>query len=139
MNTAIRDSVIDTIVKPISRSLQRGFHRAHARLEMANDILDHDHSIVHHEADRDRQCHQGKVVETVAKLVEHREGADQRQRYRDRRDDGGPEISQEDEDHHHDERDRQQQSELHVRHRGADGLGTVRNRVDLDGRRQGRL
>ena len=102
---------------------------------MPHDVLDHDDGIVDHEADRDRQRHQREVVEAVAELVEHRESADQRQRHGDGRDDGRPEIAQEQEDHHDHQRDRQQQRELHVGDRGADGLGAVGNDVDLDGRR----
>ena len=44
-----------------------------------------------------------------------------------RRNDGRPEIAQEQEDHHHHQRDGQQQRELHVGDRGADGLGAVGN------------
>jgi hypothetical protein len=46
-----------------------------------------------------------------------------------------PEIAQEHEDHHHHQRDGQQQRELHVGDRGADGLGAVADDLDLDRRR----
>src|SRR5208282_4860857 len=96
---------------------------------------DLDDGVVDHKADRDRQGHQGEVVETVAELVERREGADQAQRHSGGRDNGRPEITQEDEDHHYDQRNRQQQRELHVRYRCADSLGAVGNNIYLDGGR----
>ena len=92
---------------------------------MPLDVLDLDDSVVDHKSDRDRQRHQRQVVEAVAKLVQHRESADQRQRHRDGRDNGRPESTQEYEDHHYDQRNRQQQRELHVGDRGANGLGSV--------------
>ena len=86
MNTAISDSVIDTMVKPISpRAFERGLHRTEPLFEMADDVLDDDDRVVDHEADRDRQRHQREIVEAVAELVERRERADQRQRHGDRR------------------------------------------------------
>src|ERR1700730_254574 len=100
---------------------------------MPYDVLDLDDRVVDHEADRDRQGHQGEVVETVAEFVEHPEGANERQRHGDSRDNGRPEISQEYEDHHYDERNRQQQRELHVGDRCADGLGAIGNDIYLDG------
>src|ERR1700674_1887523 len=44
-------------------------------------------------------------------------------------------MAQEYEDHHDDQRNRQQQCELHVAERSADGLGAIRNDVYLDGGR----
>src|SRR3981189_3509424 len=99
---------------------------------MSHDILDHDDGVVDHEADRDRQGHQREVIETVAELVEYREGTDQRQRYGDSWNNGGPEIAQEYEDHHYHQRDRQHQRELHIADRSADGLGAVGDDMDLD-------
>jgi hypothetical protein len=46
-------------------------------------------------------------------------------RHRDAGDDGGRQVAQEQEDHHHHQRDGQHQLELHVLHRGADGVGPV--------------
>ena len=80
MNTAISDSVIETMVKPISPApLSAASIGAEAFLEMADDVLDHDHRIVDHEADRDRQRHERQIVEAVTERVENRERADQRQ------------------------------------------------------------
>ena len=79
--------------------------------------------------------HQRKIVEAVAELVEHREGADQRKRHGDGRNDGRPEITQEYENHHHHQCDGEQQRELHVGDRSADGLGPIGNDIYLDGGR----
>ena len=106
----------------LARALERRLERRCAVLHMPHDVLDHDDGIVDHEADRDRQRHQRQVVQAVAELVEHREGADQRQRHGDGRNDGRPEIAQEQEDHHDDQRHGEQQRELHVGDGGADGL-----------------
>ena len=58
MNTAIRESVIETIVKPISPApFKAASSGGRTLLEMTNDVLDNDHGIVDHEADRDSQRH----------------------------------------------------------------------------------
>ena len=115
--------------------LHRRVVRRHAFLDMPCDVLDLDDGVVDHESDRDRQRHQREIVERVAHFIEHREGPDQRQRHGDGRDDGRPEIAQEYEDDHDDECYRQQQRELHVGDRCADGLRAIGNDVDLDGGR----
>src|SRR5882762_9532346 len=115
--------------------LHRRIVRRHAILYMACNVLDLDDGVVDHESDRDRQGHQREVVQTKPHSVEHREGADQRQRNGDGRDYGRPEITQEYEDHHHHQRDRQHQRELNVADRCADGLGAIRNDIYLDGGR----
>jgi hypothetical protein len=83
----------------------------------------------------DGERHQREIVERVAEHPHQRAGAEQRQRHRDGRDHRGPEAAQEDEDHHDDQRNGQQQGELHVLDRGADGLGAVADDLDLDRRR----
>ena len=115
MNTAISETEIETMVKPISPApLSAASMRRHAVLDVAVDVLQHDDGVVDHEADRDRQRHQRQVVEAVAQQVHHGGGAEQRQRHGDARDQGRPHVAQEQEDHHHHQRDRQQQGELHV-------------------------
>ena len=118
MKTATSESVIERIVKPISRepSSAASQHRL-PHLHVAHDVLEHHDGVVHHEADRERERHQRQVVEAVAEQVHHREGADERHRQREARDDGGREVPQEEEDHQHDEHEREQQRELHVVHR----------------------
>ena len=79
MNTAASDSVIERMVKPISRAPSRAAcSRVFAHLHVADDVLQHHDGVVHHEADRQRQRHQREVVERVAQQVHHGEGADDR-------------------------------------------------------------
>ena len=67
MNTAASESVIETMVKPISREpVERRLHRRLAHLHVADDVLEHHDGVVHHEADRERQRHEREVVEAVA-------------------------------------------------------------------------
>ncbi len=67
MNTATSDSVIETMVKPTSlEPLQRGLHRLLARLDVADDVLQHDDGVVDDEADRERQRQQRDVVDRMA-------------------------------------------------------------------------
>ena len=126
MNTATSDSVIERMVKPISRepssaACSGGFPFSMWRY----DVLEHDDGVVHDEADRERERHQREVVEAVAEAVHHREGADHRHRQRQARDDRGGQVAQEEEDDQHDQHQRQQQRELHVLDRVADGLRAV--------------
>ena len=123
----------------LARAFQRGLHRREAVFEVTHDVLDDDDGVVDDEADGDRQSHQRQIVEAVAQRVKRRERADQGQRHRDRRNDGGPEAAQEKEDHHHHQGDAQDQRELHVINRGADGRRAVGHDIDLDGGRDRRL
>ncbi len=51
MKTAASDSVIETIVKPISREpVERRLQRLLAHLHVADDVLEHDDGVVHDEA-----------------------------------------------------------------------------------------
>jgi hypothetical protein len=91
MNTAMSENVIDMTVKPISPDpLSAASYGERPSSICRVMFLDLDDGVVDHESDRDGQSHQGEVVEAVAKLVEHREGADQRQRHGDGRDNGPP-------------------------------------------------
>ncbi len=117
-------------------ALERGVQRRLALLQMAGDVLQHDDGIVDHETGGDGQCHQRQVVDGEAGQVHHREGADQRQRHDDGRNDGRRQLAQEQEGHHHHQSDGQQQFVLHVAHGGADGLRAVSEHLDLDACRQ---
>eukprot|EP01022_Parablepharisma_sp_SALTPOND_P004196 TRINITY_DN118_c0_g1_i13.p1 TRINITY_DN118_c0_g1~~TRINITY_DN118_c0_g1_i13.p1 ORF type:complete len:2030 (+),score=744.92 TRINITY_DN118_c0_g1_i13:50280-56369(+) len=117
--------------------LQGGLHGLHALFDVARDVLDHDDGIVHHEAGGNRQGHQRQVVDREAGQVHDREGPHQRQRHRYAGDDGGRHVAQEHEDHHHHQGNGQHQGELDVFDRGADGLGTVDQGIDVDGGRNG--
>ena len=133
MKTAARDSVIDRMVKPISPAPSMAACNGRlAHFHVADDVLQHDDGVIHDESDRQRQCHQRKIVEAVAQQVHHRESADDRHGQSQRRDDGGRNVSQEEEDHHDDQADGQQQGELHVVDRRTNGNGTVIEGIDLD-------
>ena len=59
MNTAASESVIEKMVKPISRPpLERGLHRRRALLDMPHDIFQHHDGVIDHEPDRQRQRHE---------------------------------------------------------------------------------
>src|SRR6185437_3115298 len=98
-------------------ALERGGERLFPRLDVAGDVLDHHDRVVDDEAGRDRQRHQGQVVDRKAGQIHHAERADQRQRHRDARYDRCRETAQEQENDHDDQRDREKQLELHVVHR----------------------
>ncbi len=103
---------------------------------MPGDVLQHDDGIVHHETGGDGQGHQREVVDRETGQVHHPEGADQRQRHGDRRDDRGRRPAQEQEGHHHHQGNGEQQLVLHVAHGGTDGLGTVGEHAHVQTRRQ---
>ena len=78
MKTAMSERVIETMVKPISPApLSAASNGEAPAFHMPHDVLDHDDGIVDDEADRDRQRHQREIVQAIAELVEHGEGADQ--------------------------------------------------------------
>ena len=110
-----------------------------AGFDIARDVLDHHDGIVHHEAGRDRQRHQGQVVERIAQQVHHREGAHDGQRHRQRRNESRRQAAQEDIDHQHHQHDGQDQLELHILDAGADGLGAVSQRLHIHRGGQARL
>ncbi len=83
MNTAASDSVMERMVKPISREpFSAASIGLFAHLHVADDVLQHDDGVVHHEADRERQRHQRQIVDAVVQQVHHRERADDRHRQR---------------------------------------------------------
>src|SRR5260370_5166926 len=116
-----------------SRALERSRERRLTFLYVTCDVLQHDDGVVDNEANRNRQCHQRQIIESVAEKPHQRTRAKQRQRNRDARDDRCPDAAQEDEDHHHHKRNGDQQRELNVFDGGADGQGTIADNLDLDG------
>ena len=119
----------------LAGAIPRGLQRPFPRLHVANNVLQHDDGVVHHKSHRQGQCHQGKVVQTVAQQVHDRKRPNDGHGQSQRRNDGGGYVSQEDEDHHDDQSDGQQQGELDVVDRGANGDRAVIQRVDFDRRR----
>ncbi len=79
----------------LARALEGRFQRRLARLDVTDDVLDHHDRVVDDEADRDGEPHQRQVVEAVAEQIHDAEGRDQRQRDREARDHGRPDIAQE--------------------------------------------
>ena len=64
---------------------------------MPLDIFDHDDGVVDHDADREHETEQREIVDRKAERGHRREGANQRHRDRDDRDDGRTPSLQEDE------------------------------------------
>ena len=69
------------------------------------DVLDHDDGVVDDDADGKHQRQQGDGVGRIADEQQHGEGADDRHRYRDQRDQRGPHLTEKQEHHDADEND----------------------------------
>ena len=121
------------IVKPISREPRK------AAFDVTHDVLEHDDGVVDHEADGQRQRQQRQIVDAVAHHVHAGERAQDRHRQRERRDNRGGCVAQEQVDHQHDKDRRQHQSELDVVDRIADRHRAVGHHVEFGGCRQFRL
>ena len=119
------------------RTFERGLHRAFTLFNIAGNIFDHHNRVIDHKASRNRQRHQGQIVDRKIAEIHHGKRTDQRKRHRDTRNDGGRHIAQEHEYHHHHQRDRQQQLELHILDRGANGDGSIGQYHHVNRRRQG--
>ena len=91
--------------------LERRVAPAHAVLEMPLDVFDHHDRVVDHDADREHEAEQREIVDRESERRHHGEGADQRHRDGDDRNDRRPPALQE---HQHDDDDQQ--------HRLVDGL-----------------
>ena len=89
---------------------------AHAALDVAHDVLDHDDGVVDDEPGGHGQRHQGQVVDAVADQIHDRDDAGDERR---------ADVAQEQEDDEHDQADRDQQRLLDVLDRGADRHGLV--------------
>jgi hypothetical protein len=64
MKTATSEMLMDSTVKPTSRApFSAACIGAHALFQMARDVFDHHNRVVHHEAGRNRQRHQRKIVQ----------------------------------------------------------------------------
>ena len=94
ISTAISEIVSEIRVKPIClRALERRLQRRLALFDVPRDVLHHHDRVVDDEAGGDGQRHQRQVVDREAGEVHHAEGADQRQRHDDRRDDRGRDVA----------------------------------------------
>ena len=110
-------------------------HGAVAFFNEARDVFDHHDGVVYHEARGDGERHEGEVVEAVSEQVHDAEGAHDGERDRDRGDDRGRQVAQEEEDDHHDQGDCEHELKFDVPHRGADGNGAIGEHLDLHGGR----
>ena len=117
----------------LPRALEGRLQRRVARLDVAGDVLDHDHRVVDHEARGDGEGHQREVVQAEAQRVHDGEGADDRDGHGHARDEGGGGAAQEQEDDEHHEDHGEHELELDVVDRGANGGGAVRQHRDLHG------
>ena len=79
-------------------AFERRLVRRHAFLDVAVDVFQHHDGVVHHQADRQHQPQQGQHVDGEAHGIEEDEGADQRHRDGDERDQRGAPVAQEQED-----------------------------------------
>src|SRR5690242_17774713 len=99
---------------------------------MPVDILNNDNRIINHEADGDRERHEGNVVETEVEQIHGRERAEQRENDGHARNSRGPEIAKEQQDDKNDQTDSQRQRELDVLDGGANGRRAVEDRLNRD-------
>jgi hypothetical protein len=131
-----RDGERDDGEGDLLRALECCLQRPVAALEIARDVLDHDDGIVHHEAGCDHQRHQREIVDGKTGEIHEAERADQRQRHRHARNQGGAQVAQEKKDHQHHQADGEGELDLHVAHRGADGDGAIGQNGHVDGGRE---
>ena len=120
-----RDGHGDDRIEDLARADQRRIERPHALLDMPVDVLDHDDGVVHHQPDGEHEREQRHQIDRVAERREQGEHADQRQRDGDDRDDGRPEIAEEQEDHHDDDDRRFAERLHHLPQRGANEVGGI--------------
>ena len=106
---------------------------------MASDVFQHHDGVVHHEAGRDGQGHQGEIVQTVVQQIHHAEGSDQRQGDGNAGNERGAESAKKDKNHQDDQYDRYHEGELYVLDRSANCNCAVEYDIDIDRRRNGRL
>ncbi len=97
-----------------------------ALLNMALDVLDHYDGIVYHQPCRQRDAEQSQRVDRKIQQLDEGECADQRNRNRDRWNDGAAPVLKKDEDHQNHEDDSFHQRDQHVLDRFSDCLGGVK-------------
>ena len=139
MRTAIKETVSDMMVKPISRCAgQRRFHRRVAALDVTRDVFDHDDRIVDDESARDRERHEAERLSSENPTGTCRRGC--RRATADRqqvRDYGRRQVAQKEEDHEVDQPNGEGELEFDVGDRGADCSCLVGENRHVDARGQG--
>ena len=99
MNTAASDSVIETMVKPISWDpFSAACERLLAHLDVPHDVFQHHDGIVNHKSDRENQAHQRDVVQAEIQQIHHGERAQNGETEAPWQESGRGKLSQEHED-----------------------------------------
>ncbi len=111
-----RDGERDDGETHLCGAVQRSLERPLALLDVATDVLDHHNGVVDDEARCNRQRHQRQIVEAEAKEIHGAEGADQRQRHREARNERCARATEKHEDHKHDQNNGKRQLKLHIAH-----------------------
>ena len=120
-NTATSESVMASTARPISAvAARRLVRRAALLFDVAKDVLHHHNRVVDHDAHRKRQRQQREAVQGEAHVIDDREGGDDRSRNRQRGDDRGANVGQEEEHHDGRQRTADHQVLLHRIDRGLD-------------------
>src|SRR5882724_11868807 len=114
MKTAQSTSAIATSAPPTSSMVLCAASRGPRPAQIALDVLHHHDGVVHHDADRKDQAEQRQIVEREAERRHDEEGADQRYRDGNDRNDGGAPGLQEQDDHEHDQHERFEQRLYHL-------------------------
>ena len=104
----------------------------HALFDVVLDRLDHDDGVVDHQADGEHQAEERKRVDGEAERGKDDEGADQRDRHGQQRNERGAPALKKDEDDDDDQRQRFQQREDDLMDAGGDRLGGVERNVVRD-------
>ena len=77
MKTAASETVIEMMVKPISRDpLSAASNRRLAQFDVAHDVFEDDDGVIDHKADGEGQGEEGEVVQAEAEEVHDHERAD---------------------------------------------------------------
>ena len=104
---------------------ERRLHGRFAHLDMADNVLQHDDGVVHHEADREDQRHHGDIVQAEVEQLHDGKGAHDGKGQRHGGDHGGREVAQESKNDQHHQDQRGGHGELYVLEGLANVLGTI--------------
>ena len=114
---------------------KRRRHRAHPLLAVAGNVLENNDRVVDDESRRDREGHEGEVVEAVAEDVHRRERAHQRHRHDNTGDERRPPVPQEQKHHADDEPHREEERVLNVDDARPDRRRSVHGEIEANPRR----
>ena len=131
-----RDRHGDDRPDQLARRRQRRRDRRHAGVQVALDVLDHHDRVVDDEPDRQHDGQQRQQVDGEAGGQHQEDGADQRDRDGDHRDDDGAERAEEQEDDQDDDQQRLGQRPQHLVDGVLDVGGRVVGHADLHAGRQ---